>query len=145
MKMPTRIRPSITTKSCVVSIPSRLVINAGPTLKSASAKPMAIANAKMIWPRDSSKSSSPSSVLRRVVRRDGEGAETDGERLAERDHAADDGQPVDPPLRHRRGDDLADLRDLAVGLAHGHRPIRRRAHHHALEDGLPSDGHAQRS
>ena len=62
MKMPTRIKPSTTTNHCVVSMPRRLVMSAGPTLKSASAKPMAIAKAKMIWPRESSKSSSSSSV-----------------------------------------------------------------------------------
>ena len=61
MKMPTRISPSITTNVCVVSMPRRLVISAGPTLNSASANPMASAKAKMIWPRESSKSSSPSS------------------------------------------------------------------------------------
>ena len=83
--------------------------------------------------------------LRGVVRRDRERAEADGERLAERDDAADDREPVDPAFCHRRGDHTADLRDLAVRLADGHRPVRRRAHHHALEDGLPSDGHAQRS
>ena len=83
-------------------------------------------------------------ILGGIVRRDCERAEADRERLAERDHAADDRQPEDLPLRHRRGDGAVDLGDLAVRLAYGHRPIRRRAHHHALEDGLPSDGHAQK-
>ena len=40
--------------------------------------------------------------LRGVVRRDRERAKADRERLAERDHAADHREPVDPPLRHRR-------------------------------------------
>ena len=48
MKTPTRIRPSTTTKSPVDSTGSQLVRSAGPILKSMSAKPMAIANEKMI-------------------------------------------------------------------------------------------------
>ena len=62
MKMPTRISPSTTTNHWVVSMPRRLVISAGPTLNSMSAKPIASAKAKMICPRESSKSSSSSSV-----------------------------------------------------------------------------------
>ena len=49
--MQTRITPSITTKAPVVSIGSQFVISAGVTLNSISAKPIAIANEKMIWPR----------------------------------------------------------------------------------------------
>ena len=68
-----------------------------------------------------------------------EGAEADCERLPERDHAADDRQPEDPVPLHHRLDRAADLRDLAVGLADRDSPVRRAAHHHALEDGLPSN------
>ena len=50
MKTATRIRPSTTTKSPVDSIGSQFVRSAGPTLKSMSAKPIAIAKEKMIWP-----------------------------------------------------------------------------------------------
>ena len=46
--MPTRMHPSITTKYPVVSTGSKFVISAGVTLKSISAKPIAIANEKMI-------------------------------------------------------------------------------------------------
>ena len=41
----------MTTKDHVESIGSQLVRSAGPTLKSESAKTIAIANEKMIWPR----------------------------------------------------------------------------------------------
>ena len=51
MKTPTRITPSTITKSSVDSTGSQLVRRAGPTLKSSSAKPIAIANEKMICPR----------------------------------------------------------------------------------------------
>ena len=60
--MQTRITPSITTKAPVVSIGSQLVISAGVTLKSISAKPIAIANEKMIWPRVISVWTSPGSA-----------------------------------------------------------------------------------
>ena len=43
----------------MVSIGSQLVISAGVTLKSISAKPIAIANEKMIWPREISVWTSP--------------------------------------------------------------------------------------
>ena len=42
----------MTTKAPVVSIGSQLVISAGVTLKSISAKPIAIAKEKTIWPRE---------------------------------------------------------------------------------------------
>ena len=58
--MQTRMTPSITTKAPVVSIGSQLVISAGVTLKSISAKPIAIANEKRIWPRVISVCTSPS-------------------------------------------------------------------------------------
>ena len=46
--MPTRMTPSITTNEPVVSTGRKFVISAGVTLKSISAKPIAIANEKMI-------------------------------------------------------------------------------------------------
>ena len=58
--MPTRMHPSITTKYPVVSTGRKFVISAGVTLKSISAKPIAIANEKMICPRVISVSTSPS-------------------------------------------------------------------------------------
>ena len=61
MKIPTRIRPSTTTNAPVDLNPMRLVISAGPTLKSITANPIEIANAKMSCPRDSSVLTSPSS------------------------------------------------------------------------------------
>ena len=64
MKIPTRMRPSTTTNEVVPSIGSQFVMSAGETLKSRSAKPIAIAKAKRSWPRVSSvwtSSSSPSS------------------------------------------------------------------------------------
>ena len=48
----TRIAPSTITNQPVVSIGSQLVISAGVTLKSMSAKPIAIAKAKMMLPRE---------------------------------------------------------------------------------------------
>src|SRR5947209_14221465 len=41
---------------------------------------------------------------------------------------------------HRRPDRLVDVRNVAVGLAHGHGPVRGAAHHHALKDGLSPNG-----
>ena len=58
MKMVTRISPSTITNSPSASIGSHFVISAGVTLKSASANPIAIANAKKIAPRESSVSTS---------------------------------------------------------------------------------------
>ena len=142
MKSATRMRPSTTTKYPVLWIGSQFVISAGVTLNSATAKPIATTKAKMIAPREISveTSSSVTLLLRRVVGRDGERAEADRERLAQRDHAADHRQPEDPVPRHRRGDRVVDLRDVAVPLAHGDRPRGGSAHHHAFEDGLTSDG-----
>ena len=117
------------------------MISSGVTLKSMIAKPIAIANAKMIAPRESSVSTSCLALLLgRVVRRDRERPEPDRERLAERDDAADDGQAEEPVPRHHRVDRTVDLGDLAVRLAHRERPVRRPAHHHAFEDGLAADG-----
>ena len=59
--MVTRTSPSTTTNQPVDSIGSQFVISAGETLKSSSAKPMAIPNAKRSWPRESSVCTSPSS------------------------------------------------------------------------------------
>ena len=86
-------------------------------------------------------------LLRGVVGRDRERPEADRERLAERDDAADDGQPVEAVPRHRRDDRLRDLRDLPVGLADGDGPVAGAAHHHALQDRLAADrrGHGSAS
>ena len=51
MNTVTRMSPSTITKSSVDSTGSQLVSSAGPILKSMSAKPIAITNEKMIWPR----------------------------------------------------------------------------------------------
>ena len=61
MKIATRISPSTITNQPVVSIGSQLVISAGVTLNSTSAKPIAIAKAKMRLRRESSVWTSPSS------------------------------------------------------------------------------------
>src|SRR5215207_11058356 len=74
--------------------------------------------------------------LGRVVRRDREGAEPNRERLAERDYAANDRKAEDAVALHHRVDVVVQLRDLAVGLAYGERPVRGAAHHHTLQDGL---------
>ena len=59
-------------------------------------------------------------LLRRVVRRDGERAEADRERLAERDDAADDRDARTHWWRSENATDRpVDLGDLAVGLADG--------------------------
>ncbi len=88
----------------VPSIGSQLVRSAGPTLKSISAKPIAIANEKMICPREISVDHVAVVVLlaRGDVRGDRERAEPDRQRLAERDDAADHGQPPDAVALHRR-------------------------------------------
>jgi hypothetical protein len=75
-----------------------------------------------------------------VVRGDGQRAEADRERLAERDHAPDDRQPEEPVPLHHGLDRAADLGDLPVRLADRDGPVRGAAHHHAFEDGLPTDG-----
>src|SRR6266487_4267273 len=72
----------------------------------------------------------------RIVRRDGECAKTDRQRLAERDYSTDHRQPEDQVPRHRRLDRLVYLRDVSVRLADSHGPVRGAAHHHALQDGL---------
>src|SRR6266566_5384994 len=76
---------------------------------------------------------------RGVVRRDGERAEADGERLAEGHHAAHDRQPEDDVARHRRVDRARDLRDLSRRRTDGDGPVAGAAHHHALEDRLSAD------
>src|SRR5437660_8302056 len=60
MKIVTRISPSTITDTPVDLRPRRLVISAGPTLNSITAKPIEIANAKTSWPRESSVLTSPS-------------------------------------------------------------------------------------
>ena len=60
-KIVTRIRPSTITNQPVVSIGSQLVISAGVTLNSMTAKPIAIAKAKIIAPREISVETSSSS------------------------------------------------------------------------------------
>src|SRR5581483_8380423 len=79
-------------------------------------------------------------LLRRVVRRDAERTEADREALAERNDAAHDRQPQRPVARGERVDRPCDVGDVAGRRAHGDRPVARSAHHHALEDGLTSDG-----
>ena len=65
MNSVTRIIPSTITNQPVRLIPIQSVIRAGVTLNSITAKPMAIANAKISWPRvssvDTSSASTPSS------------------------------------------------------------------------------------
>jgi len=65
MKIETRMTPSTITNTPVRWIGSRSVSSAGVTLKRAMAKPIAMANAKNSWPRESSfgtsSGSSPSS------------------------------------------------------------------------------------
>ncbi len=78
-------------------------------------------------------------IERGVACRDRESAKADRERLAECDDAADDRQAQCPVARRERVDRAADVRDLAVGLADGDRPVPRAAHHDALEDGLAAD------
>jgi len=51
MKTDTRMSPSTTTNQVVDSIGSQFVISAGETLKSRSAKPMAMPKAKRSCPR----------------------------------------------------------------------------------------------
>ena len=79
-------------------------------------------------------------LLRGVVAETLERAEADRQALAERDDAAHDRQAQRPVARGERIDRRGDMRDVAVRLAHGDRPVARSAHHHALEDGLSSDG-----
>ncbi len=78
-------------------------------------------------------------LLGGVVRRDGERAKADRERLPERDDAADDRQPQPAVAQEHRRDRPVDLGDVAVRLSHGDGPGRRATHHHALEDRLASD------
>ena len=83
-----------------------------------------------------------SSWAPRSVRGDREGAESDRQRLAQREDAADDRQARSAVLEQERGDRPVDLGDLAAQLADGDRPRGRAAHHHALQDGLAPDGRA---
>ena len=92
-------------------------MSAGETLKSRSAKPIAMPKAKRSCPRLSSVCTSPSVLLLRgVVRGDRERAEADRERLAERDDAAEDRQPRPAVAERERGDGPVDLGDVAVRL-----------------------------
>ena len=136
---PRRARTSCRSRSAAGSVSS-----AGATLKSSDREADRDREGEdRAAQRESSVSTSSSLVgllLRGVVRRDRERAEADRERLAERDDAADDRQARRSSAAcHRRVDRVGDLRDLAVGLADGDRPVRRAAHHHALEDGLAAD------
>ena len=95
MKIETRIRPSTTTNSPVVSIGSQFVISAGVTLK----------RSEREADRDREGEDERAAadlgrdllvvalLLRGVVRGDRERAKADRERLAERDDPADDRQP----------------------------------------------------
>ena len=67
MKTATRIRPSTITNHAVSSTGSQLVRSAGPILNSISAKPIAIANEKMICPRVISVTTLPSSSSSRAA------------------------------------------------------------------------------
>ena len=124
MKTPTRITPSTITKSSVDSTGSQLVSSAGPILKSMSAKPIAIANEKMIWPRPICVWISPFSsrscdaTLAEIA-------------SARKPIASDSPSAMTPritgsrqilPALHRRRDVLDDLRDLALGRADRDRP-----------------------
>ena len=69
-----------------------------------------------------------------LVRRPGERAVAEAERLAETHHSA---QHRDLAVAVRPAGNLAHVdRDLAVGLAHRDRPRGRAAHHHTFEDRL---------
>ena len=73
------------------------------------------------------------------VGRDRQGPEADLQRLRERDNPADH-RPAKHPVTLRPGDDRlrGDL-DLALGVAHRHRPGGDAAHHHPLEHSLTAD------
>ena len=81
------------TNVLVESIGSQLVRSAGPTLKSISANTIAMAKEKTIRPRVITVLISPSSSVSRVATLAEIAAKADRERLAERDDAADDGEP----------------------------------------------------
>ena len=76
----------------------------------------------------------------RQPRGDGQRPHADHERLAERDHAADHGPAQDGAAQRDGAGVLDDGGDAPVGPAHADGPRRRRAHHHALDDGLAPDG-----
>src|SRR5262249_61231798 len=73
------------------------------------------------------------------------GRTPDGRGLAGGVPAGEAGKPENPFPLHPRPDRPAALGDLPVRLADRDGPVRRAAHHHALEDGLPADGGAHDS
>ena len=145
MKIDTRISPSTITNQPVLLIGSSSVSRPGVTLKSITRE------ADRDREREDERAARElgrdlvpvlallALLLRRVVRGDRERAEADRERLAERHDAAHDRQAEHAVARHRRVDRPRDLRDLAARGADGDGPVSWAAHHHALEDGLPSD------
>ena len=132
--------PSISRKTQVEPGLIQFVSSAGETLKSSSEKPIANTKAPISAKRLSSSdaSSSPSSVTEKRAET-GERAHADRERLAQRDHAADDRQAQPAAAQRDAVDVVRDLGDAPVGTAHRHGPARRTAHHHALEHRLTTD------
>ena len=129
----------------VDSIGSQLVSSAGPTLKSMSAKPIAIANEKMICPR--ADLGLDLAVLVALL-----GEATFAEIASARKPIASDSPSAMTPritgsrqIRWRCigdvivADDLRRCRPRACGRDG---PARRAAHHHAFEHGLTAVGHA---
>ena len=128
------------------SIGSQFVSSAGPTLKSMSAKPIAIANEKMIWPRVISVTTLPSSssscaaTLAEIA-------------SARKPIASDSPSAITPRITGRRQMRWRFIGDVTSrttswippsGRADGDGPARRAAHHHALENGLAAVGNAAR-
>ncbi len=118
----------------------QFVSSAGETLKSASEKPIAKTNEPIIAKRLSSSdaSSSPSSVTEKR-------AETESARMPIASDSPSATTPrmtgqAQPAAAQRDAVDVVlDLRDAAVGTAHGDGPARGAAHHHALEHRLTTD------
>ena len=136
MKIVTRIRPSTTTNAPVVSIGSQLVTRAGVTLKSRSAKPIAITEHEdQRAAPDLGRDLLVPFLLRRVVRRDGE---------ARKPIASDSPRAMMPRMIGSRKTRWRAMTELISWFSWAISPSGLRtasdrteaAHHHALEDGL---------
>ena len=132
--------PSMSTNTQVLPGLIQFVSSAGETLKSSSEKPIANTKEPIIAPAAELLGRFLLALVRdRVARRHRQRAHPDRERLAERDHPADDRQAQPAAAQRDALDVVLDLRDAAVRTAHRHGPARRAAHHHALEHRLPTD------
>ena len=83
-------------------------------------------------------------IARRQARRQRQRLHADRERLAERHDATYDGPTQDGRAQRDRALIFHDRRNAAIRTSNRDGPRRRSPHHHALDNGLPTDGLAHR-